>query len=73
MKTIQVDSNDKIHHLMLPCQGDKGSNLLKSMKRYVNTKLGLTFPIKDKISFEHQHEHDLMYYANCTEPSCCDN
>ena len=25
-------SNDKIHHLMLPYQGDKGSNLLKQRK-----------------------------------------
>ena len=27
--------------------------------------------IKDKISFEHQH--DLIYYVNCTELSCRDN
>ena len=62
-------SNDKIHRLMLPYQGDKGSNLLKSMKRYVSklvpehTKLEITFTgkklnscfsIKDKTSFEHQ-------------------
>ena len=25
---------------------------------------------KDKTSFEHQH--DLIYYVNCTEPSCRD-
>ena len=71
---------------MLPYQGDKGSNLLKSMKRYVSklvpehTKLEITFTgkkvntcfsIKDKTSFEHQH--DLIYYANCTKPSCRDN
>ena len=70
---------------MLPYQGDKGSNLLKSMKRYVSklvpehTKLEITFTgkklnscfsIKDKTSFEHQH--DLIYYVNCTEPSCRD-
>ena len=71
---------------MLPYQGDKGSNLLKSMKRYVSkllpehTKLKITFTskifnsrlsIKHKTKFEHQH--DLVYYVNCTEPSCCDN
>ena len=45
-------SNDKIHRLMLPYQGDKGSNLLKSMKRYVSkllpehTKLEITFTDK---------------------------
>ena len=70
---------------MLPYQRDKGSNLLKSMKRYVSillpdhTKLEITFtgkkpnscfPIKDKSSLEHQH--DLIYYVNCTEPSCRD-
>ena len=32
-------SNDKIHRLMLPHQTDKGSNLLKSMKRYVSILL----------------------------------
>ena len=71
---------------MLPYQGDKDSNLLKSMKRYVSkllqehTKLEITFTgkklnscfsLKDKTSFEHQH--DLVYYVNCTEPSCRDN
>ena len=71
---------------MLPCQGDKGSNLLESMERYVSklvtehTKLEITFTvkklnscfsIKDKISFEHQH--DLIYYVNCTKPSCRDD
>ena len=29
-------SNNKIHRLMLPYQGDKGPNLLKWMKRYVS-------------------------------------
>ena len=79
-------NNEKIHRLMLPYQGDKGSNLLKSMKRYVSkllpehTKLEITFTgkklnscfsIKDKTKFEHQH--DLVYYVNCTESSCRDN
>ena len=63
-------SNDKFDHLMLLYQEDKGSNLVKSMKRYVSkllseyTKLEITiigkklnscFSIKDKTSFEHQH------------------
>ena len=45
-------NNEKIHCLMLPYQGDKGSNLLKSMKRYVSkllpehTKLEITFTDK---------------------------
>ena len=76
-------SNNKIHCLMLPYQGDKGSKLLKLMKRYASkllperTKLEITFAgkklnscfsIKDKTKFEHQHS--LVYYVNCTEPSC---
>ena len=79
-------SNNKIHCLMLPYQGDKGSKLLKLMKRYASkllperTKLEITFAgkklnscfsIKDKTKFEHQH--DLVYYVKCTEPSCRDN
>ena len=79
-------NNEKIYHLMLPYQGDKGSNLLKSMKRYVSkllpehTKLEITFKgkklnscflIKYETKFEHQH--DLVYYVKFTEPSCRDN
>ena len=71
---------------MLPYQGDKGSNLLKSMKRYVSklvpehTKLEITFTgkklnscfsIKNKAKFEHQH--DLVHYVKCRKPSCRDN
>ena len=78
-------NNEKIHRLMLPYQGDKGSNLLKSMKRYVSkllpehTKLEITFTgkklnscfsIKNRRKSEHQH--DLVYYVKCTESSCCD-
>ena len=90
-KVVSTDENDsssnyKIHHLVLPYQGDKGSNLLKSMKRYVSKllpehtkseitftgkKLNSCFSIKDKTSFEHQH--DLIYYINCTKPSCRGN
>ena len=56
---------------MLPYQGDKGFNLLKSMKRYVKlkitfigNKLSSCFSVKGKIRFEHQH--DLIYYENST-------
>ena len=43
-KVVSTDENDstsddKIHCLILPYQGDKGSNLLKSMKRYVSKLL----------------------------------
>ena len=78
--------HQQIHGLVLPYQGDKGSNLLKSIIRYVckllpeHTKLDITFTgnklnsyfsLKDKTSFEHQHY--LVYYLNYTEPSCRDN
>ena len=33
------NSNDKIHRLMLEDKGDKGSNLLRSMKRYISKLL----------------------------------
>ena len=70
-------SIDKIHRLMLSYQGDKDSNML--MERYVHellpehTKLEATFTslylsIEAKTSFEYQH--NLMFYVNCTKPSC---
>lgn len=47
--------NDKIHRLMLPYQGDKKSNILKSMKRYVrklllvHKKLEITFTVSNLV------------------------
>ena len=38
---------------------------------FTGKKLNSRFSLKDKTSFEHQH--DLVYYVNCTEPSCRDN
>ena len=79
-------SDDKIRRLMSPYQGDKGSTLLKPMKRHVNKlppehtklkinftdeKLNSCFSIKGKTSFVHKHE--LIYYVNCAEPSYRDN
>ena len=52
-------SNDKIHRLMLPYQEDKGSNLIKSMKRYVSkllpehTKLEIISKVKNLIPIFH--------------------
>ena len=78
-----LTSNDKIYRLMLPYQGDRGFNLLKSTERYVTKllpehtkleinltgkKLNSCFSMKDKICFEHQYH--LIYHASCTEPSC---
>ena len=47
-------------------QSIRSQKLLSQVK-----KLNSCFSIKDKTKFEHQH--DLVYYVNCTEPSCCDN
>ena len=78
-----LTSNDKIYRLILPYQGDRGFNLLKSTERYVTKllpehtkleinltgkKLNSRFSLKDKICLEHQYH--LIYHANCTEPSC---
>ena len=37
---------------------------------FTGKKLNSCFSIKDKTSFEHQH--DLICYVNSTEPSCRD-
>ena len=74
--------NKNIHRLLLPYQGDKGCNIIKSMNKCVNkllpnntkievafksTKLSSCFNVKDKIDFE--HNHDLIYHVKCPEPS----
>ena len=38
---------------------------------FTGKKLNSCFLFKDKTRFEHQH--DLVYYVNCTVPSCRDN
>ena len=78
--------NKNIHRLLLPYQGDKGCNIIKSMNKCVNkllpnntkievafksTKLSSCFNVKDKIDFE--HNHDLIYHAKCPEPTCIDD
>ena len=73
-KEIQVkeDENTSIknHLLVLPYQGEKGINILYSLKRYVNKILpenvkiqtafigkwlSSCFKTKDRTKFEHQH------------------
>ena len=69
--------------MLLPYQGDKGCNIIKSIKKYVNkllpnntkievafksTKLRSCFNVKDKTDFE--HNHDLIYHAKFPEPTC---
>ena len=38
---------------------------------FTGKKLNSCFSIKDKTTFEHQG--DLVYYVNCTNPSCHEN
>ena len=72
--------------MLLPYQGDKGCNIIKSMNKCVNkllpnntkievafksTKLSSCFNVKDKIDFE--HNHDLIYHAKCPEQTCIDD
>ena len=76
----------RIHWLLLPYQGDRGCNIIKSMNKCVkkllpnntkievafkSTKLSSCFNVKDKIDFE--HNHDLTYHTKCPEPTCNDN
>ena len=78
--------NKNIHRFLLPYQGDKGCNIIKSMNKCVNkllqnntkievafksTKLSSCFNVKHKIDFE--HNHDLVYHAKCPEPTCIDD
>ena len=86
--TTNEKQSDKknIHRLLLPYQGDKGCDVIKSMNKCVNkllpnntkievafksTKLSSCFNVKDKIDFE--HNHDLIYHAKCPEPTCIDD
>ena len=78
--------NKNTHRLLLPYQGDKGCNIIKSMNKCVNkllpnntkievgfksTKLSSYFNVKDKINFEHNHY--LIYHTKCPEPTCIDD
>ena len=78
--------NKNIHRLLLPYQGDKSCNIVKSMSQCVtkllpnntkievefkSTKLSSCFNLKDEIDFE--HNHDFIYHAKCPEPTCIDD
>ena len=79
--------SDKTEHtLKLPCQGDHGTNLIKSIKASIkkslpenhdariiltDTKLRSQFNIKDDTN--KQHTHDLVYFSRCPSTNCTDN
>ena len=74
---------EKVHSLLLPFTGPKGTsivnNLNKTLKNvlssnvktrttYTGQKLNSRFQIKDKIN--EKHKHDPIYYTKCPEASC---
>lgn len=74
------------YELVLLNKGDEEIHILRSMEKYVRkvhpnqstleitdtgNKLSSQFDIKDKLNFEHQH--DLIYHANCPIPTCEEN
>ena len=69
--------------MLLPYQGDKVCNIIKSINECVNKllrnntkievafksiKLSSCFNVKDKTDFE--HNHDLIDHVKCPEPTC---
>ena len=73
-KTILEEHDDKKHLLMIPCQGEKGEQVIKSVRKsakrllpsniklqvsFTGTKLSSRFNIKEKTKFE--YKHDVIY------------
>ena len=82
-KKSHVLKHCKSHLLILPYAGQKGQNLIKSMKNtlknnlpnnivtksaYSASKLSNKFDIKSKVKKDHQH--DITYYVKCSEETC---
>ena len=87
---IQAKEDENIsiknHLLVLPYQGEKGINIVNSMKRYVskilpeNLKVQTAFTrktsrscfkAKDRTKLEHQH--DIIYHVKCSAENCSDD
>ena len=85
---VKEDENTSIknHLLVLPYQGEKGINIVNSMKRYVNKTLpenvkahtaftgkwlSSCFKTKDRTKFEHQQ--DKIYHLRCSAENCPDD
>ena len=80
---VKTNTEENEHLLMLPCKGKVGETTRKSLRNtlkyvipanntckiiYTGKKLDSKFNIKDKISKE--HEHDLIYKAQCPDFNC---
>ena len=85
-QTIVEKHDDKKHLLMIPYQGGKGEQVIKSVRKtikrllpsnikvqvsFTGNKLSSCFNIKDKTKFEHRH--DVIYLGTCPETTCNDN
>ena len=83
-QTILEKHDDKKHLLMIPYQGGKGEQVIKSVRKtikrllpsnikvsFTGNKLSSCFNIKDKTKFEHRH--DVIYLGTCLETTCNDN
>ena len=83
-QTIVEKHDDKKHLLMIPYQGGKGEQVIKSVRKtikrllpsnikvsFTGNKLSSCFNIKDKTKFEHRH--DVIYLRTCSEATCNDN
>ena len=76
----------KVHSLLLPFAGSKGTTILKNLNKtlknvlrsnvktritYAGQKLNSRFQVKDKIN--KKHKHDLIYYTKCPEEFCTED
>ena len=84
-QTIVEKCDDK-KLLMIPYQGGKGEQAIKTIRKTIKrllpstikvqvsfngNKLNSCFNIKDTIKFEHRH--DVIYLRKCPETTCNDN
>ena len=85
-QTIVEKHDDKKHLLMIPYQGGKGEQVIKSVRKtikrllpsnikvqvsFTGNKLSSCFNIKEKTKFEHRH--DIIYLGTCPETTRNDN
>ena len=76
----------KVHSLLLPFAGSKGTTIVKNLNKalknvppsnvktritYIGQKLNSVFQLKDKLNEKHQH--NLSYYKKCPEEFCTED
>ena len=85
--TEQANSQEwKVHFLLLPFAGSKGTNIIKNLNKtlknvlpsnvkrritYTGQKFNIRFKIEDKIN--EKHIHDLIYFIKCPEAFCMED